>query len=162
MASVLVNGPPTDEFQIHRGLRQGDPLSAFLFILTMEGLHVALVRARSDNAFRGISISGVEISHLLYVDDVMLITSWDPENINRLIRIIWCFYMAFDLKINLLESKLIGVGVSFTDIGSVAERIGCAASDLPFSHLGVPVGQSVNHISAWHPILDRFLSRFLG
>ena len=48
--------------------------------------------------------------------------------------------MESGLKINLLKSKLIGVGVPFTEISSVAQKIGCAAFELPFFHLGVPVG----------------------
>ncbi|GKC48442.1 putative RNA-directed DNA polymerase, partial [Tanacetum coccineum] len=55
-ASVLVNGSPTNEFKIGKGLRQGGPLSPFLFILVVEALNVVLVEARNRNIFLGADV----------------------------------------------------------------------------------------------------------
>nr|GEX03168.1 RNA-directed DNA polymerase, eukaryota [Tanacetum cinerariifolium] len=55
-SSILINGSPTQEFDIQRGLRQGDSLSTFLFILAMEGLHVLSRKEESLGLFKGVLI----------------------------------------------------------------------------------------------------------
>ncbi|GJY40425.1 RNA-directed DNA polymerase, eukaryota [Tanacetum coccineum] len=55
--SILINGSPTKEFQFFRGLKQGDPLSPFLFILVMESLHISFQRVVDAGLFNGINFS---------------------------------------------------------------------------------------------------------
>ncbi|GJY30246.1 putative RNA-directed DNA polymerase, eukaryota, reverse transcriptase zinc-binding domain protein [Tanacetum coccineum] len=50
---VLVNGSHSREFSIKRGLHQGDPLSPLLFIIVMEGLHLALKDEIDTSLLRG-------------------------------------------------------------------------------------------------------------
>jgi hypothetical protein len=71
--SVLVNGSPTVEIDIQRGLKQGDPLAHFLFLLVAEGFSGVMRNAVSRNLFKGLKINndGIEISHLQYTDDTL-------------------------------------------------------------------------------------------
>ncbi|XP_071727214.1 uncharacterized protein [Rutidosis leptorrhynchoides] len=54
--SVLVNGSPTHEFNLERGIRQGDPLSPFLFIIVAEGLNILTKKAVNCGLFKGVEI----------------------------------------------------------------------------------------------------------
>ncbi|MCH86339.1 cysteine-rich receptor-like protein kinase [Trifolium medium] len=77
-ASVLVNGSPIKEFSIGRGLRQGDPLSPFLFLIAAEGLNVILKASVDSGLFKGYQIgsdplSRVSVSHLQFADDTLII-----------------------------------------------------------------------------------------
>ncbi|GJW53186.1 RNA-directed DNA polymerase, eukaryota, reverse transcriptase zinc-binding domain protein [Tanacetum coccineum] len=89
-ASILINGSPTSEFSIKRGLRQGDPLSLFLFILVMEGLHCAMSNAVNSGLIRGIKLVsyGIVLSHLFYADDVIITTDWNSHDIDNIIRLL--------------------------------------------------------------------------
>ena len=85
-ASILVNGYPTTEFEICRVVLQGDPLSPFLFIIAMEGLHAVIRKAMFIDLFKGAPISG--ISHLMYADDVIFLGEWSIRNATNLISIL--------------------------------------------------------------------------
>lgn len=72
--SILVNGTPSKTFKSSRGIRQGDPLSPFLFILAAEGLGRYLKKERAANKIKGLRLWGNElpITHQQFVDDIML------------------------------------------------------------------------------------------
>ncbi|GKC09431.1 RNA-directed DNA polymerase, eukaryota [Tanacetum coccineum] len=139
-ASVLVNGSSTNEFYFHRGLRQSDPLSPFFFILIMESLHVSFQRLINSGMFVPISVrkdNVVPISHLFYADEAMFIGKWSCSNVNILMVMFHCFFLASGLKVNVHKSSLYGVGVRPSDIRRMADHFGCLANNLPFIYLGI-------------------------
>jgi len=74
--SVLVNGSPTNEFSLRRGLRQGDPLSPFLFLLATKGFHVLMKSLSANNHFTGYRVGSGDatvISHLQFADDTLIL-----------------------------------------------------------------------------------------
>jgi len=54
--SILVNGCPTEEIDIKRGLKQGDPLAPFLFLLVAEGFSGLMENAVNRNLFKGFQV----------------------------------------------------------------------------------------------------------
>ena len=59
--SVLVNGSPTEEFKPSRGLRQGDPLAPFLFLVAEKGLVGIVRQALKVNLLSGLKIGSKEL-----------------------------------------------------------------------------------------------------
>jgi hypothetical protein len=75
---VLINGEASSFFKSERGLRQGCPLSPYLFILIMEGLSLLLNKNFIDHHITGIKVSKlIKIFLLMFVDDVLIMTKAD-------------------------------------------------------------------------------------
>ncbi|XP_030929772.1 uncharacterized protein LOC115955672 [Quercus lobata] len=72
--SIMLNGQPHGLITPTRGLRQGDPLSPYLFLLVTEGLHALFEEAKDSGEIRGVSLCpmGPRISHLLFADDSLV------------------------------------------------------------------------------------------
>ncbi|GKA81675.1 RNA-directed DNA polymerase, eukaryota [Tanacetum coccineum] len=133
--SIIVNGSPTDEFQFFKGLKQGDPLSPFLFILVMESLHISFQRVVDVGMFTGIKLSLIaKYLHLFYADDGIL-GQWNDSNIDTLVHVMECFYRVSGLRINLCKSKIMGIHVDADRIKSAASKLGCLVLNTPFLYL---------------------------
>ncbi|GJV95253.1 RNA-directed DNA polymerase, eukaryota [Tanacetum coccineum] len=160
MASILVNGSPTSEFPFCCGLKQGDPLAPYLFILIMESLHISFSRVVDDGLFKGFQLHGsVNISHLFYADDAMFIGEWSEQNLHNIVKVLNCFHLASGLKINIAKSQVLGVGVSQNVVVQAANRIGCAVLNTPFRYLGVTVGECMSRKSAWVGLVNKLQAR---
>ncbi|XP_035837072.1 uncharacterized protein LOC118484992 [Helianthus annuus] len=99
-SAVLVNGSPTFEFNCYKGVRQGDPLSPFLFLLVMEALSSILGKARTEGLFKG---------------------EWDRDAVKNVARCLRIFYLCSGLKINLKKSNIYGLGVDNEAVSDMAK-----------------------------------------
>ncbi|GKB40287.1 RNA-directed DNA polymerase, eukaryota, reverse transcriptase zinc-binding domain protein [Tanacetum coccineum] len=158
--SILVNGSPTEEFQFYKGLKQGDPLSPFLFILVMESLHISFQRVVDVGMFTGIKLSSsLNISHLFYADDAIFLGQWNDSNIDTLVHVMECFYRVSGLRINLCKSKIMGIHVDADRIKSAASKLGCLVLNTPFLYLGTKVGENMSRVHAWKEVIVKIKSR---
>ncbi|GJT03129.1 RNA-directed DNA polymerase, eukaryota [Tanacetum coccineum] len=158
--SIIINGSPTKEFQFFKGLKQGDPLSPFLFILIMESLHLSFQRVVDAGMFSGIKLSSsLNISHMFYADDVVFMGQWCDNNITTLVHVLECFYRASGLRINMSKSKIMGIHVVSDKVKSAATKLGCLILKTPFLYLGSKVGGSMSRVQAWTEVVDRVKSR---
>nr|GEV14604.1 RNA-directed DNA polymerase, eukaryota [Tanacetum cinerariifolium] len=160
MGSILVNGSPTMEFEFYKGLKQGDPLSPFLFILIMESLHISFSNVVNAGLFNGIRIGpSFSLFHLFYANDVIFVGKWELSNLSTVINVLKWFHVASGLKINLLKSKIMGISVPNDVVVSAACSIGCLVMHSPFNYLGVKVGASMSRISSWDDVVAKLSAR---
>jgi len=95
-SAVIINRRRSKSFNIDSGVRQGDPISGFLFIISMELLAIAI---RNDNKIKGLIYGKYHKKINMHCDDVAL---WfkDAASYNRAFGIINSFEKASGLKIN--------------------------------------------------------------
>ncbi|WJX67033.1 hypothetical protein P8452_51532 [Trifolium repens] len=159
--SILVNGSPTEEINIQRGLKQGDPLAPFLFLLVAEGLGGLLRKAVELNRFKGFRVGrrGVVISHLQYADDTLCIGEATLENLWALKAILRGFEMVSGLKVNFWKSNILGVNVSHQFMSAASVFLNCRIGSIPFKYLGLPVGANIRREATWEPLLNSLRNR---
>ena len=159
--SVLVNNSPTSEFNVTRGLRQGDPLAPFLFIVAAEGLSGLVRQAVKANLLVGIKVGREEVvdSVLQFADDTLFLCEDSYPNVFTIKVILKCYEIASGLNINFHKSKLTGVNVGREVLDVYAKTLHCTLMRVPFKYLGLEVGGNPRKKSFWESIIERLSTK---
>jgi exonuclease III len=107
--SILINGKPTKSFIPERGLRQGDPLSPYLFILCADVFSGLIAKAQAKSKIHGVKIapSAPEITHLFFADDSIIFCRANEEETNKVKSIISKYQQASGQLVNYNKSELL-------------------------------------------------------
>ena len=106
-AAILANGLRSDGFPVHRGTRQGCPLSPLLFAMVIEPLAEAI---RTIPSIQGLQIDNVHHKISLYADDVLIYISSPETSIPVLLDVVGLFSKFSGYKMNLTKSEAIPLG----------------------------------------------------
>ncbi|XP_059436295.1 uncharacterized mitochondrial protein AtMg01250-like [Corylus avellana] len=100
--AILINGEPCGDITPTRGLRQGDPISPYLFLICAEVLSSMVTRANRDGLLSGVPTSrrGPKISHLFFADDSLLFCMTTHAQWSNLSAILWTYEEASGQKTN--------------------------------------------------------------
>jgi hypothetical protein len=160
--AVLINGEASKAFHSERGLRQGCPLSPLLFILVLESLSILLKRSKLAGKLTGIKASRLtQILHLLFVDDVIIMTSDSLSEWTEILNVLNVFCSVTGLKINLQKSMFLATGARETILSELKTLFGIDFRDLEagFNYLGYYIKPSSYKAKDWSWLYEKFERR---
>jgi len=110
--SIHVNGQIGGEFLRGMGLKQGDPLSPLLFVLTMEYFtrQMRLISTHPQFAFHP-NCTSLQLNHLMFTDNVLIFCKAHPPTLKLIMKVLHDFYLCSGLQANPAKSQVVLEGV---------------------------------------------------
>lgn len=144
---IKVNGELSKRFSPERGLRQGDPLSPYLFLLCAEGLYALLNKAEEEGRLHGIKIcrGAPSVSHLLFADDSLIMFRANGDEAQELQNVLNQFEECSGQMVNKDKSAILFCpNTSVEKKNSVMQALNIQRVTMNEKYLGLPVqvGQS--------------------
>ncbi|XP_063942672.1 uncharacterized protein LOC135150335 [Daucus carota subsp. sativus] len=164
MLSVKINGVLEGYFQCKSGLRQGDPLSPYLFVLSMEILTIYLntTLQNCDSFVHHWSTKQLKLSHVIFADDIFVFCKGEQASIMTLLDTVSLFCDCSGLKLNKEKCRAFFCNVPDDLVLSTMNDYGFAQGTLPITYLGLPLITSRLTTSLCDPLIHRLCKRIEG
>jgi hypothetical protein len=159
---VLVNGIPAGRINPTRGIRQGDPISPYLFLICAEALSAMLTKADNEGVLRGVPSSkrGPRLNHLFFADDSLLFCRADLSHWNRLSTLLKSYELASGQRLNVSKTAIF-FSRNTTEVikEQILEVAGIPSSQRYDKYLGLPALVGKSRMKEFKGIRDRVWKR---
>ncbi|GKA14637.1 RNA-directed DNA polymerase, eukaryota, reverse transcriptase zinc-binding domain protein [Tanacetum coccineum] len=139
--SLCVNGQSYEYFKGARGLRQGDPISPYLFTLVMEVLNLVMIKnIKEDGQFRyHAGCKELKVTHLCFADDLMVFCHGDVHSLSLVKKSLNEFSKYSGLLPNLKKSTVFFGSIKENLKYDLLKVVPFSVGTLPMKYLGVPL-----------------------
>lgn len=159
----LVNGRPSKFFQAQRGIRQGCPLSPFLYILMADSLSRKLTAKRTDGTLLGLKPSpGVDpLNHALFADDSLLLRGASSRIAKVFDSILKSYCRVSGAQVNKSKSEIYTWNIDHQELIGISNALGFRGHSRwdRFKYLGLPITNGPNKRSLWSDIICKIKSK---
>jgi ribonuclease HI len=160
--AVVVNGNPSGYFQPTRGLRQGDPISPYLFLICAEVLSSMVSEANNKRLLTGVPTSkyGPRVSHLIFADDSLFFCRSSLNQWNELTRLLQGYESASGQRLNCSKTAIFfSKNTPQDEKRIIVEAAGIPVTQRYDKYLGLPALIGKSRMAAFKGIKDRVWKR---
>ncbi|CAL1384173.1 unnamed protein product [Linum trigynum] len=156
--AALVKGHQSDTFFPTRGLRKGDPISPYLFLLVAEGLSALTAKAEAEGFIQGLKVSqnAPMISHLLFADDSISFIKATRPQCSKLKEILSCYEVESGQSVSLTKSEIsFSSNIPNQTQLEMADLLGMKLVEFHEKYLGLPTVVGRKKRSIFSYLVDR-------
>lgn len=157
---VGYNGTVSGFFKGKRGLRQGDPLSPYLFVIAMNCLSMMLDKvAREGGLTYHHHCHKTKLTHISFADDLLIFIDGSLDSVQVVLQILHDFELRSGLAVSLQKSSFFVSGLSEQEISAIQVSTGMPCGSLPLRYLGVPLCTKKLNLENCEPLLQQIKAR---
>lgn len=159
--TLNVNGERIGYFYGGRGLRQGDPISPYLFTMAMEVFNLLMkknIRDAEDFTYHQ-GCRKLKITHLGFADDLIVFSHGDCNSVKVIKKTLDEFSQFSGLKVNMQKSTIFFGGLSIPEQVNIVQILLFTIGKLPVRYLGVPLITKKISVTECKPLVEKVRSR---
>ena len=158
--SIAINGELAGFFPGQKGLRQGDSISPYLFIMIMEVLSKLLGKAADEEGMNLHPLCQTpRIIHLMFADDLLVFSDGSFHSVSRVKEVMAQFKRWTGMELNPAKTEIFFGGFSQIEAAVISDLAGFRRGSFPTRYLGLPLDPNRISFATLQPFLERITSK---